>query len=233
MMVEQNVAVIGGGSGLGREIVLEELKNKNNVTIFTSNFQNRIQNKNISYYNADFSDFDEQLFNKVFSKKNISKVYFCSVIAKHEKFKNCERVDIEKQIKFNITNVSLFIHFLINKSHNIKLIFILSHVCFIFSPGFAIYRMNKRAIEDLLLSIEIENPHFFVSKVYPGAMDTDFVKNTKYKGLSYFRKKSPKWWAKKIVYSKRKKIISNTDLIIQVADYIIPFFVKKWIYKNL
>ena len=69
MMVEQNVAVIGGGSGLGREIVLEELKNKNNVTIFTSNFQNRIQNKNIFYYNTDFSDFDEQLFNKVFSKK--------------------------------------------------------------------------------------------------------------------------------------------------------------------
>ena len=76
MMVEQNVAVIGGGSGLGREIVLEELKNKNNVTIFTSNFQNRIQNKNISYYNTDFSDFDEQLFSKVFSKKKYQRFIF-------------------------------------------------------------------------------------------------------------------------------------------------------------
>lgn len=233
MTVEKTIAVIGGGSGLGKYIVIEELENNNKVIVFSSNIENKIKNKKVSYFQLNLNNFDEKLISEVFNKNNITKVYYCSVIALFQKFIDFKRKDIDKYIKFNVLNPSLFINLIINRQNTTELVFVLSHICFIFSPGFSIYRMSKIAIEDLLLSIEIENPSFPIRRVYPGAMDTNFVKNSGYKGISIFKRKDPKWWAKKIVYSKKFKIISNIDLIIQIIDNIIPFKIKKWIYTKL
>lgn len=231
-MGKKTVAVIGGGSGLGRYIVIEELNKNNNVLVFTSKIQDEIFDKNVSYCEMDFLKFNIKLVDKHLKKNEISKIYFCSVIASYKDFKDLKRTDIESQIRFNVTNVLLFIHLLINKYHKVKLVYILSHVCFIFSPGFALYRMNKKAIEDILFSLEIENPRFTVSKVYPGAMDTNFVRNTNYKGFSIFKRRDPNWWAKKIVNSQKNTVVSKVDYLIQILDYIVPFRLKKLIYRK-
>ena len=115
-MVE-SIAIIGGGSGLGEQIAIEELEKKNLVTVLTSKNDQKLLDKNISYFQFDFFNFDQDFLKKIFSEKKITKVYFCSVVTTHELFKNLKRQDIENQVTFNITNVSLFIHFLLNHFH--------------------------------------------------------------------------------------------------------------------
>ena len=231
-MDRKNVAVIGGGSGLGQELVLEELNKSNKVTVLSSIDRNEIYHGKASCFVMDLNNLDVNKLDEILKSQKISKIYFCSVIASHKNFKNFTYNEIINQVNFNVTSVVIILNLLVKKYSKIKLVFILSHVCFIFSPGFALYRMYKKAIEDLLLSIEIENPQYLVTRVYPGAIDTNFTKNTNYSGVSIFKKKSPKWWARKIVNSKSNEIISIIDRIIQFIDYLIPFSIKKWLYSQ-
>tara|TARA_X000001036_G_scaffold431603_1_gene466171 strand:+ start:423 stop:1148 length:726 start_codon:yes stop_codon:yes gene_type:complete len=232
MTVNFNIVVFGGGSGLGKSIVETELSLGNSVLAFTS--KNRFSdNANLSYVKINFHNLDIKLVAKATYKLNIEKFYFCSVSTNFEKFANIKPNKIETEVSFNISNILILIQFILKAHSETKLIYILSHICFIYSPGFSLYRMNKKAIEDLILSLELEYPNFKVTRVYPGAMNTNFVKNTNYSGISIFRRKDPGWWANKIVNSNKKVIITKTDNIIKIFDYALPFFVKKWIYKKL
>ena len=68
MMVE-SIAIIGGGSGLGEQIAIEELEKKNLITVFTSKSDQKLLDKNISYFQFDFFKFDYDFLKKIFFEK--------------------------------------------------------------------------------------------------------------------------------------------------------------------
>ena len=229
-MAKEIVAIIGGGSGLGNCIANYELSKNKKVIVFTSK-KFKSKSKQLLIYQTDLNNYDEQLFINVFKKFNIKKVYYCSVSTSFQKLSEKTNDDVRSEIEFNLTSSILFIKFLLNHNKKINLIFILSHICFLYNPGFSIYRMTKIAVNDLLNSLEFENPEFKVFRVFPGAIDTNFVKNSGYKGKSFLKKRSPDFWAKKIVNSNSKIIINKFDYLISILDVLIPFRIKKKIYQ--
>ena len=115
-MVNFNVVVFGGGSGLGKAIVETELSLGSSVLAFTSKKQVSV-NSNLSYKKIDFNKLNVQLIDEVISKYKVEKFYFCSVNTNYKKFVYIDPQKIHKEITFNTTNILILIQ-LILKRHS-------------------------------------------------------------------------------------------------------------------
>ena len=74
MMVNFNIIVFGGGTGLGKSIVDIELSLGNSVLAFTS--KNLVSdNANLSYVKINFHKLDIKFIEKTISKLKIEKFY--------------------------------------------------------------------------------------------------------------------------------------------------------------
>ncbi len=221
---KSHVLIFGGGSGLGKEIYNIE-KSAPNI-VFSSKYS---ANENYRY--CDFKNFDEEKFIKEIDKIDIKKVYFCSVMTTFKSFELYDTVDINNEINFNVIVPIKIINILLKKEIKPEIIYVLSHICFLFNPGFTLYRMCKKSMEEFLLAIEIECKDLQIKRVYPGSIDTKFCHNSNYNGKHFFIPKTVNYWAKKIVFSSNKSIISYKDLILQILDKIMPFQLKKSFYN--
>ena len=88
-------------------------------------------------------------------------------------------------------------------------------------------------MEAFLMGLEIEFPAAKISRVYPGAIDTEFAKNCGYTGLELFKKNDVNKLASYIVDSKSPTIIYRRDLVLKILNSLVPFSLQKWIYNRL
>ena len=88
-------------------------------------------------------------------------------------------------------------------------------------------------MEAFLMGLEIEFPEAKITRVYPGAIDTEFAKNCGYTGLAVFKKNNAHKLASYIVNSESPTLIYKRDLIFKILDRLVPFSLQKWIYNRL
>ncbi len=221
-----NIVVIGSGSGLGREIV-NILKEKHNVISFSSK---NAEGENLNF--IDLNNFSQEDFeSKLLNIKNIDELYYLSNLSEYKKFDSIDQEKFQKFINFNFLNFCLLVQSVLKVNRKIHLKIILSHINFMYNRGFSLYKAQKIFQKNLLDNLQIEFPEIKVSYFYPGAMDTDFVKNNNYTGLSLFKKQSPHLVAKKIINNNSYSKFS--DLIIHLIYKIIPSSFLIRAYKKL
>lgn len=222
------VIIIGAGSGLGNEL-LKELEKKKDVYAFTSK-----DILNDKYFKLDLNNFNQKYFEDCLEKiKNFDEVYYLSNFSKYENFLDIKPENLANYFNFNFLNFSLIIQSILKKNEKVNIKLILSHINFMFNSNFEIYRAQKIFQKTLMDNLQIQNKDLKVDYFYPGAMDTNFVKNNSYSGLSIFKKQNPNEIAKKIILGR--KIFKYSDWFLYFFYNIFPnrfvIFFYKFIIK--
>jgi short-subunit dehydrogenase len=214
-----SIAIIGSSSGLGFEIY-NLLKKNNKVFSFSSS--NKKKFIKIDLHKLNLKKFRNDL------KRigQINEIYYVSNYSFHKKIKNYEDKDFQKLSQFNIINFCKIIKILVEKNKSLKINMILSHICFMYNYGFVFYRSHKLFQKVFLQSLQIEYPKLEINFYYPGAINTDFVKNNNYKGKSVFKVISVQKVASMII--KKKKFINFHDQIFYFFYKVLP---EKFIFK--
>ena len=242
-MKANSVFLTGGMSGLGLEIAKEikEINPKSKIYTTCSKPANAYPQKNQLIFELVIDETDLRSANKIdILLEAIENLSFDLIILNHnvstyKKLSEKNPKEIEGEILANILASSLILNRLMKKNGPRDIIFILSHICFMFNPGFSIYRASKSFLDSLSKNLAFEYPGINFIRAYPGAIDTNFQDNNNYNGLSIFKKSSANLIAKKILNSltQKRDYICFRDRIIRFIDAILPFSITKFLYKAI
>ena len=242
-MKDSLVLITGGVSGLGLEIVKALKKKCINTKIYATCSKKIISYDliDLSFYEAIYENIDLRDKSGIDTLLEKTKhLQFDLIIFNHNVsvYKNLEKKpvnEITEEIMANLIAPCLILKNHIKLNQKQKILFILSHICFMYNPGFSIYRASKSFLDSLSKNLTFEYPQSIFIRAYPGAIDTNFQKNNQYTGLSLFKKNQPEVIANKILLalSNKRDFIAPRDRLIRFIDAILPFWVIHFLYKFL
>tara|TARA_B100000242_G_C43012740_1_gene470872 strand:+ start:114 stop:869 length:756 start_codon:yes stop_codon:yes gene_type:complete len=191
--MQKKIWITGASSGIGKSLAIKFAENGWKVAISARRVEKLEEickiNKNIHSFPLDVLNIDQcnHTFNKILEKfDNIDKCIFCVGIRDHESEKNLELNKIEKIFKTNffgnINTISSVYSYYKNKKEG--------HISVIGSiagyrglPESGAYSASKSALITFVESLYFDLSKYNVklSLINPGFINTDMVKNNKYK----------------------------------------------------
>ena len=229
--------VVGGGSGLGLELVKVGLRQGYEVGYSTSSVQDIFPGEKGILLRVLGSDFLSMQKHGELSEKIVSfapdRLIICPVRTKYHRLENTSRAEIFEDISFNVSSVIALAAAYAKARPTGELTFLLSHICFLYNPGFTLYKVGKDAIDSFSKALQFEYPRLNILRVYPGAMKTNFIANTNYTGLALFSPKDPAVWAARILGKNHGYLMGPIDFLFLLTTRFLPFGIQKRLFLLL
>ena len=224
------IFVVGGGSGLGSEIV-KAAQQAGHVVCYSTSAAHEAKNV---IAGCDLRDAGqvERLIGEITTFAP-DRLILCPIQTQFKALGSFTSADIAADVAFNISTIIAIAAAYAKSMPAGSVTFLLSHICFLYNPGFTLYKVGKDAIDSFAKAIQFEYPQLRVLRVYPGAMRTNFAASTQYAGLSIFPSKDPALWAARILEKDQGCLIGPVDFLFMILSRAMPFAPQKWFFATL
>lgn len=240
-LINKNIVITGGTSGIGLEIVKELIKDNNKIIVIGRNFSKVPNLMNIYKYQCDISlkHNIDKMIEYIFSIFNKVDVFFANAgYAYYEEINAPNWEHIQSIYATNVFSPIYTLEKLLERQTNQKIHYVVtaSAVSYMHLPGFALYSSTKAAINAFIESFKYQRmQNLKVSIVYPIATKTNFFSRAGKNIPKPFPVDNPKRVAcsiiKELEIDSFKIFPNKLYLIFSIINRIFPFFEE--IYKQI
>lgn len=229
------IFIVGGGSGLGHAIVAASLAAGHQVGYATSAATDRWAGQAVlAVTDCDLSrPGDAATLIRNIETFAPDRLILCAVKTRYQSIGSQSAADIAAEVQFNIATMVAIAAAYARCRPDGAMTFVLSHICFLYNPGFALYKTGKDALDSFAKAIQFDYPRLKVLRVYPGAMKTGFVAHAGYDGASVFPAADPALWARRIINRQSGVLMDAKDLPFLFLTRLLPFGVQKFFFLIL
>lgn len=220
--MNKNFLIFGGTSGIGLEVIKQNLKKKINFFVIGRNF-NEIKKLSIKKNKIKIINFDLNKSLKSFPFKKIPKFdyfLFSSGFTNLETFSSIDEKNFDKMLNVNVLKIAKLISkfFNLNLINNNASLVIVSSIGGnnIVMPGQYSYSISKAALNGMIksLAIELAKYNVRVNSVNPAMVKTPLIDAYKLTSDGYFIKKDKQKYPLYKDYLKPKDVAYLIDFLL-------------------
>ncbi|MBV8060710.1 MAG: SDR family NAD(P)-dependent oxidoreductase [Alphaproteobacteria bacterium] len=227
------IFVVGGGSGFGCTLVRAALAAGHQVAYSTSSATDAFDGQtDLAVTGCDLTQSGQvDVLSDAIRGFAPDRLVLCMIKTHYRPMAEQTATSIDEEVTFNVAVPITLANAYAACRPDGSMTFMLSHICFLYNPGFALYKAGKDALDSFAKSLQFEYPRLKVLCVYPGAMRTGFVTNTGYAGAKVFPAAEPALWAARVLSRDSGVMMAVRDIPFLIMTRLLPFRLQKILFQ--